>query len=173
MRRQVAIRLPAPLLLRSWPRPVVNTLDGVTDEILDYVGDPLRQGVWKRRGMVVGDVQSGKTATYTALCCKAADSGFRLIILLTGTLESLRRQTQERLDEGFVGLDSSDFLQGAQIATSKVVGVGAIDQQRMAGVFTSRSRDFSRQIMTAHNFRLDAFKEPVLLVLKKNKKIGS
>ncbi|MBP0579589.1 endonuclease [Labrys sp. LIt4] len=159
------------LLLRSWPKNVVTTLDSVTDEILDYVGDPARPGSWNRLGMVVGDVQSGKTATYTALCAKAADAGFRLIILLTGTLESLRRQTQERLDEGFVGLDSSDFLQGAQISTSKVVGVGAIDQRRMAGVFTSRSRDFSRQIMTVHNFRLDAFKEPVLLVLKKNKKI--
>ncbi len=159
------------LLLRSRARPVVNALDGVTDEILDFAGDPDREGSWTRRGMVVGDVQSGKTATYTAICDKAADAGYRLIILLTGTLESLRRQTQERLDEGFVGLDSSDFLQQAQISTSRVVGVGAIDQRRMAGVFTSRSRDFSRQIMTAHNFRLDAFKEPVLLVLKKNKKI--
>ena len=120
---------------------------------------------------MVGDVQSGKTAAYTALTGKAADAGFRLIILLTGTLESLRRQTQERLDEGFVGLDSSEMLQEAQIRTNRAVGVGVIDQRRAAGVFTSRSRDFSRQLMNHLGFRLDAFQEPVLVVVKKNKRI--
>jgi len=155
----------------DWAPLVVNTLDTVTDEILDLTGDPRRPGQWRRRGLVVGDVQSGKTATYTALACKAADAGFGLIILLTGTLESLRRQTQERLDEGFVGLDSSEVLQQPQVRTNRAVGVGLIDQQRAAGVFTSRSRDFSRQLMTQLGFRLDAFQEPVLVVLKKNKRI--
>jgi hypothetical protein len=155
----------------GWAPLVINALDRVSDEILDQTGDPSRTGAWSRRGLVVGDVQSGKTATYTALACKAADSGYRLIILLTGTLESLRRQTQERLDEGFVGLDSSEMLQQAQIRTNRAVGVGIIDQRRAAGVFTSRSRDFSRQLMTQLGFRLDAFQEPVLVVLKKNKRI--
>jgi hypothetical protein len=155
----------------SWPPLVVNTLDTVTDEILDLAGDPLRPASWRRGGLVVGDVQSGKTATYTALTAKAADAGFRLIILLTGTLESLRRQTQERLDEGFVGLDSSEILQQKQVRINRAVGVGVIDQRRAAGVFTSRSRDFSRQLMTQLGFRLDAIQEPVLVVLKKNHKI--
>ena len=155
----------------GWTPSVINTLDGVADEILDLAGNPAEPLPWRRRGLVVGDVQSGKTATYTALTCKAADAGYRLIILLTGTLESLRRQTQERLDEGFVGLDSSDVLQQAQIRLNRAVGVGLIDQRRAAGVFTSRSRDFSRQLMTQLGFRLDAFQEPVLVVLKKNKKI--
>jgi hypothetical protein len=155
----------------GWPPLVINTLDGVTDEILDLTGDPLREGAWRRRGLVVGDVQSGKTATYTALAAKAADAGFRLIILLTGTLESLRRQTQERLDEGFVGLDSSEMLQQPQVRTNRAVGVGVIDQRRAAGVFTSRSRDFSRELMTQLGFRLNAFQEPVLVVVKKNHKI--
>jgi len=73
----------------------------------------------------MGDVQSGKTATYTALTRKAADAGYRLIILLTGTLENLRRQTQERLDMGFVGLDSSGWLVARERRTSEV-GVGEI-----------------------------------------------
>ena len=55
----------------------------------------------------MGDVQSGKTATYAALMAKAADAGYRMIILLTGTLENVRRQTQERLDSGFVGFDGA------------------------------------------------------------------
>ncbi len=155
----------------GWAPQVINTLDGVSDSILDLVGDPRREASWSRRGLVVGDVQSGKTATYTALTCKAADAGYRLVILLTGTLESLRRQTQERLDEGFVGLDSSEMLQQAQIRTNRAVGVGVIDQRRSAGVFTSRSRDFSKHLMTQLGFRLDAFQVPVLVVLKKNKRI--
>jgi hypothetical protein len=155
----------------GWAPQVVNALDNVSDEILDLVGDPALEGTWSRRGLVVGDVQSGKTATYTALTCKAADAGYRLIILLTGTLESLRRQTQERLDEGFVGLDSSEMLQQAQVRSNRAVGVGVIDQRKSAGVFTSRSRDFSKVLMTQLGFRLDAFQVPVLVVLKKNKRI--
>jgi Z1 domain len=155
----------------DWPPLVINTLDQVSDDILDLAGDPQRGGAWAGRGLVVGDVQSGKTAAYTALISKAADSGYRLIILLTGRLESLRRQTQERLDEGFVGLDSSEVLQQAQMRTNRAVGVGIIDGRRAAGVFTSRSRDFNRQLVTQLGFRLDSSKEPVLVVIKKNKSI--
>lgn len=155
----------------DWPPRVINTLDQVSDDILDLVGDPRREGSWAGRGLVVGDVQSGKTAAYTALICKAADAGYRLIILLTGRLESLRRQTQERLDEGFVGLDSSEVLQQAQLRTNRAVGVGVIDGRRAAGVFTSRSRDFNRQLVTQLGFRLDSSREPVLVVIKKNNSI--
>lgn len=160
------------LLQRSgWPQRVVSTLDRVTDEILDLLQDPDVQGPWKRRGLVLGDVQSGKTATYTALCCKAADSGYKLVIILTGSLESLRRQTQERLDEGFVGLDSSGLLTQARNRANRAVGVGLIDSRKAAGVFTSREKDFSKTLLNALGFRLDAFQVPVLVVVKKNKKI--
>lgn len=153
----------------GWVRPVVTTLDAVTDEVLDLFGDPQRTGAWRRRGLVMGGVQSGKTATYTALCCKAADAGYRLIILLTGTLENLRRQTQERLDAGFIGLDSSGFLSAQR--QNRALGVGLIDQSRMGVVFTSRTADFSGQAVNRLNFRLNAFHEPILLVVKKNKRI--
>ena len=150
---------------KDWPPKVLGTLGAVTDEVLDLLGDPLKSGAWKRRGLVIGDVQSGKTATYTALCCKAGDAGYRLIILLTGTLESLRRQTQERLDDGFVGFDSSGILR--RIRNNRAVGVGIIDARRSAGVFTSRERDFSKSVVNALGFKLDSFKEPVLVVVKK------
>ena len=119
----------------------------MTDDILDLVGNPTQATPLKRRGLVVGDVQSGKTATYTALCCKAGDVGYRLIILLTGTLESLRRQTQERLDEGFVGLDSSGELR--KIRSRAAIGVGLIDGRKDAGVFTSREHDFKKALLNA------------------------
>jgi len=154
---------------KGWPPRVLATLDRVTDDILDLLGNPTQGTPWKRRGLVVGDVQSGKTATYTALCCKAGDAGYRLIILLTGTLESLRRQTQERLDEGFVGLDSSGELR--RVRSRAAIGVGLIDGRKNAGVFTSREYDFKKSLLNALGFRLDAFKIPVLVVVKKNKKI--
>jgi hypothetical protein len=157
------------LMKKDWPPKVVTTMDRVTDDILDLLGNPLQEGSWARRGLVVGDVQSGKTATYIALCCKAGDAGYRLIILMTGTLESLRRQTQERLDEGFVGLDSSGEL--TKIRTGRAVGVGLIDPRKSAGVFTSRDKDFNKTLLNALGFRLDIFQNPVLVVVKKNKHI--
>jgi hypothetical protein len=148
---------------------VVTRLDSVTDELLDLLGNPKQQNHFKLRGLVVGDVQSGKTATYTALTCKAGDAGYRLIILLTGTLENLRRQTQERLDEGFVGLDSSGEL--TTVRANRQIGVGIIDSSQFAGVFTSRLRDFNKTLLESLGFRLDGFKIPVLVVIKKNKSI--
>jgi hypothetical protein len=88
------------------PAPVVATLDQVTDEILDYCGNPDEGDDWSRRGMVMGHVQSGKTTNYSALICKASDAGYQIIILLAGLTNSLRRQTQERLDETFLGRSS-------------------------------------------------------------------
>ena len=56
-----------------------------------------------RYGLVIGDVQSGKTSTYGGLICKAADAGTKVVILLAGQTESLRQQTQERMEEDIIG----------------------------------------------------------------------
>ena len=89
-----------------------------------------------RKGLVIGDVQSGKTSTYIGLICKAADAGYKVFILLTGTIESLRRQTQERVEEGFIGIEMSD-------TDGKRVGVGLDNQPITATAFTSRANDFT------------------------------
>lgn len=157
------------LKMGGWPPRVAARLDQVTDDVLNLLGDPLKTGSWERRGLVMGDVQSGKTATYTALTCKAADAGYRLIILLTGTMENLRRQTQERLDAGFVGLDSSGWL--ARERRTSEVGVGEVNRKRMAVVFTSRTRDFNTSLVNQLNLRIRDMAEPILLVVKKNKRI--
>jgi Z1 domain len=156
------------LLRDGWSPLVAATLDRSTDELLDLLGDPTRPGPWKRRGLVVGDVQSGKTASYAALICKAADAGYRMVILLTGTLENVRRQTQERLDAAFVGLDSRDFLTTSSIGRKSHIGVGLIDGRRDGIVFTSRDHDFRKNTASALNISLEAVREPVLVVSKKN-----
>jgi hypothetical protein len=86
------------------PIEVVNSLDAITDDIIGRLEWTRRQGAWDRRGMLVGQVQSGKTANYTGLVCKAADAGYKVIVVLAGMHNSLRSQTQRRLDEGFLGL---------------------------------------------------------------------
>lgn len=148
---------------------VVNTFDKTTDEILDLCGNPEETDTWKRRGLVMGDVQSGKTANYSGLICKAADAGYKLVVLLTGTIESLRKQTQERLDESFCGLDSSAYL--ASQRSRQLVGVGLRDGSRFPAVFTSSSSDFRAQILDNLGLGLATLNEPALLVIKKHAKI--
>jgi len=159
------------LIKNGWPPRVTATLDRATDELLDLLGDPANALAWQRRGLVMGDVQSGKTATYAALVCKAADAGYRMIILLTGTLENVRRQTQERLDEAFIGFDSSDFLGSAKLRHKRHIGVGLIDGRRDGVVFTSREHDFRKNAASALNLALNSLNEPVLVVTKKNKAV--
>ena len=159
------------LLLKSgWPPLVAATLDRSTDDLLDLLGNPLDEGPWARRGLVMGDVQSGKTASYAALMCKAADTKYRMIVLLTGTLENVRRQTQERLDSALIGFDSRDFLSvGGSLGQKRHIGVGLIDGRRDGVVFTSREHDFRKQAASALNISLNSIDAPVLVVTKKNK----
>jgi hypothetical protein len=159
------------LLRNGWPPLVAATLDRATDELLDLLGNPDDAGPWKRRGLVMGDVQSGKTATYAALVSKAADAGYRMVILLTGMLENVRRQTQERMDAAFIGFDSSDFLGSAKLRHKRHIGVGLIDGRRDGVVFTSREHDFRKNAASALNISLNALNEPVLVVTKKNKAV--
>ncbi|WP_426731184.1 Z1 domain-containing protein [Myxococcus faecalis] len=154
---------------QGWPAGVLSGLDRTTDEVLDLLGNPAELNTWKRRGLVMGDVQSGKTATYSALICKAADAGYRFIILLTGTIESLRQQTQARLDEGFVGFDSSELLKRNR--RDLRVGVGLIDGRRQATVFTSSSADFRSTTLDTLGLGLNALREPAIVVIKKHTKI--
>lgn len=156
------------LLRLGWPPLIAGTLDRSSDELLDLLGNPETKTAWQRRGLVVGDVQSGKTAAYAGLICKAADAEYRMIILLTGTLENVRRQTQERLDNAFIGYDSRDYM-AAQARQKKNIGVGLIDGRRDGVVFTSREKDFRKTAASALNISIESIKEPVLVVTKKNK----
>ena len=151
------------------PLGIVSKLNDITSEIMDGLGDP-RDEAFERKGLVMGDVQSGKTNTYTTLCCKAADVGYKIIILLTGTLEPLRRQTQQRLDEGFVGFSSAGLLK-QNIQSNSVVGVGLINPNLKVAVFTSTEDDFKESTMVQLNLSISSIKDPIILVTKKNKDI--
>jgi hypothetical protein len=122
---------------------------------------------------VLGHVQSGKTANYLGVINKAADTGYKLIVLIAGIHNNLRRQTQFRVDEGFVGRPSDIVLKGrrAQAESSSYVGVGLLNRQRVPMVFTSTANDFSAQKAQGTGVAVDSSREPIILVIKKNKSI--
>lgn len=78
---------------QGWNAKLLDELDRSSDEIMDLLGNPRQTEGFQRRGLCIGDVQSGKTSNYIGLINKAADAGYRVIILLTGVIEKLRRQT--------------------------------------------------------------------------------
>ncbi len=146
---------------------VVAKMDYVTDQIMDYFGDPSWQEGFARKGLIIGDVQSGKTAMYSLLINKSADVGYKMIILLSGLQENLRRQTQERLDEGFIGEDSSFIEKNIR----KYIGVGKRGNKCVAEVFTTKDYDFRADSRKALNISIDNVSVPILFVVKKNKNI--
>ena len=163
-------------LNKKWSIPVVDRLHKTTDDIMDDLGDPKSDAPFQRRGLLLGDVQSGKTATYTAICNKAADSGYRVIIVLAGMMENLRIQTQERLDAEFVGLDSKYTLdkKADSAMRNKPVGVGLVppfNVDRRITRFTSVSTDFKASVIKSNGLNLNDLKGTALFVVKKNKSV--
>lgn len=152
---------------KCWNSNVVDSLGIVNNEILDMLGNPANINPWKRHGLVMGDVQSGKTANYTALCNKAMDSGYRVIIILAGSQENLRQQTQKRLDKELVGLDSQYLFD--KLGRKLPIGVGVINPGKFVTTFTSKDDDFDRKMEKSLGLRLKTNSEPALFVVKKQK----
>ncbi|APE07049.1 hypothetical protein BM528_15715 [Alteromonas sp. RW2A1] len=154
----------------GFPPKVVTQLDLVTDKILDHLEYPKKTGDWSRKGLVVGHVQSGKTANYTGVINKAADAGYKVIIVLAGILSALRSQTQERIDEGFIGVDSSTQLDNIPLK-KRLVGVGEYSYENVPVSFTTTVHDFKNTIAQQIRSGIGNFNQPVVLVIKKNKSI--
>lgn len=150
---------------KNWPSTVTARLDKITDSTLGDIGNPAQHGQWDRRGMVVGDVQSGKTANYTGLICKAVDAGYKLIIVLAGMTNDLRSQTQSRLDAEFLGFESEV---GKLHGNGSRIGVGLMDApgQLIAHPLTYSSHDGDFRANKSANLQLGG--SPLLLVVKKN-----
>lgn len=151
----------------------INDLNDFTNKILDKCVNPKKAGSWDRRGMVVGHVQSGKTSNYLGLINKATDAGYKVIIVIAGTISSLRRQTQERIDSGYIGRSSSAFINNQR--ENKIIGVGKYSVSTDIYSLTSSyymngdEGDFSEQV--ANRLNIPIGKNPVVFVIKKNKSI--
>ncbi|GAA2229049.1 hypothetical protein GCM10010232_14030 [Streptomyces amakusaensis] len=96
---------------KKWPETAIASLDSASDRVVERLADPTSETAYQSKGLVVGYVQSGKTANFTGVIAKAVDAGYRLVIVLGGTLNLLRAQTQRRLDMELVGREN--ILRGA------------------------------------------------------------
>jgi len=157
------------LIKEGMGEAVVQRISEITETIVDLAGDPKLEGSWSRRGLVVGHVQSGKTANYLGVINKAADAGYRVIILIAGVHNNLRSQTQERVDFGFVGRDSDQIL--SRQTNAEKIGVGSLSPGFTATAYTSRASDFSRPRAEGLGVPIQNSSEPVILVIKKNPSI--
>jgi hypothetical protein len=147
---------------KNFPILTVKNLERDLNNIVDLLGNPNVNVNFARRGLVIGDVQSGKTSNYIGLLSKAVDAGYKVVILLTGTIEKLRQQTQIRVEEGFIGYDSFN---------QKRIGVGRVDGELNIATplsMTSRVSDFTGKLDHNTVLSLNDKSQPFVFVIKKN-----
>lgn len=111
-----------------------------------------------KKGLIMSNVQSGKTANYIALINKVADVGYKLIIHMAGTHNNVRMQTQYRINNGFIGFDEIQKTE---------VGVSKYESKHRPFSFTSTKHDFKKDVVIALTFDPENSKVPVILVIKK------
>jgi len=123
-----------------WIEHSISDLDDSTTEVMERLSAPWREEAYQSKGLVVGYVQSGKTAHFTGLIAKAADAGYRLFIVLAGTINLLRSQTQRRLDKELIGKEflEDDYIEDADWANflshlGRPSELGAFDWKRLTG----------------------------------------
>jgi hypothetical protein len=157
-------------LQKGFKPGTLEALDETTDQILSLMEDPHRAGRWSTYGLVYGQVQSGKTASYTGVICKAIDAGYRAVVVLTSQHESLRHQTQERLDREFLGFNSK--LTRSSHADSPAIGVGNLGLKRpdvICQAITTRDKDFT--VGQLQGTPVNMHDVRILVVAKKNSRI--
>ena len=147
----------------------LSTLATMEEDIMRTISkfaDPKFEGALTKKGLVVGDVQSGKTANYIGLINMAVDAGYRNIVLLAGMTEDLRIQTQGRIDEGFIGGKSDTFKDGVV----EPIGIGS-EGKHYGVAFTTTVHDFNADAARSVTASAADYNKPVISVIKKNKSV--
>jgi hypothetical protein len=118
----------------------------------------------------MGHVQMGKTTNYSALISKAADAGYKVIIVLSGMTNSLRYQTQVRLDKSFVGKSSvSDATQTKLYEVAQILKYSDPSYSpRFPFCGTTQISDFNTSTARSIGAHQGAFAEPLIFVTKKS-----
>lgn len=157
---------------QGWDQDSIEkSVDLPTDEIMNALVDPSKEAISERRGMVVGYVQSGKTANYVGLINKAIDAGYKIIVVLAGMHNNLRSQTQSRVDEEVLGYETSTegIKRQKEMAESRLIGVGKYNPEIFVQTLTSRDDkgDFNK----ARKGIVLSPTVPTVIVTKKTKSI--
>jgi hypothetical protein len=157
--------------IKGWAETSVDKIDMISDEIMEDIEDPtITNRPFDRRGLVVGYVQSGKTANFMGIINKAIDSGYRIIIVLAGMHENLRQQTQERIDEEVLGMDTNSQNRQKRIGVSTLPGETyiPIDYFTESNLNPKKNGDFN---IRKSRGTAPSSDRPILFVVKKNKSI--
>ncbi len=155
---------------KNWEKSAITkSINNPTDLLLNSIANPNRGVVQEKRAMVVGYVQSGKTANYIGLINKALDAGYKYIIVLAGIHNNLRSQTQSRIDEEVLGYETSSEARQKQRerAEKNRIGVGKLYNAGFVQTLTFRDEngDFSKK-----NSSWDTHPDvPTIIVTKKIK----
>ncbi|WP_340015667.1 Z1 domain-containing protein [Paenibacillus sp. FSL K6-1318] len=145
---------------KYWSKPTIDSIDLTTNEILKSIGDPKSNKNFDKRGLVLGYVQSGKTANFTGLINKAFDIGYKLVIVLAGMHNDLRAQTQLRLEREVVG--------NVDIITGEKKGVALV---KTGGTQIETWTTVQDDISTNNAIGIKNLDKPILLVVKKQKDV--
>lgn len=151
----------------SWSITAVEEINSSTDEIMNVLTNPRKGVAGERMGMVFGYVQSGKTAHYIGMINKAYDAGYRIVIVLSGIHNSLRSQTQSRIDEEVLGYETSLESIGDMTRERNVIGVGVGPHNQVETVVQSiTTRDEKGDV----NKKTEgvSMMPPFMIVTKKN-----
>ena len=151
---------------------IIEENENIIDEILDLSGNPKIDGSWARKGLVMGNVQSGKTQNYLGLINKAMDAGYKVVILLGGHMNNLRKQTQMRVDEGVIGRESKHIV-APHLGVPKKTGVGKYRHGHNVATVTSSDEfgDFQKRIANTLGITFDNLADPIIFTVKKNHSI--
>lgn len=148
-------------VIKGFASNVITRMEENLFDITDLLGNPKGDN-FSRKGLIVGDVQSGKTANYVGLMNLATDVGYNIIIVLTGTTNTLREQTQIRIEEGLGKSSLSEGVKRIQNADYKsFIGKDPI-------YLTSRNDDFSKSRAGTYGASLGSNAVPIIIVTKKN-----
>lgn len=100
---------------KGWDAEVIASVDRASTKITNELLCPNGTKEGRYQGLVLGYVQSGKTASMAATIAKAADSGYRMVIVLAGMTNILRRQTQSRLVADVISHNPSLWIEGTTV----------------------------------------------------------
>ena len=146
---------------------VIDETRRSSKEIIKKIADPKSTSSVYVKGLVVGAVQSGKTGNFNAVINRSIDSGYGLVIVLSGIMEDLRSQTQKRIETDVIG-------EGRDVDTNTIGKKGAGEIERFGKLgnspvnqvksITSPKSDFNRALLD-NDFSLN---DVNVLVCKKN-----
>lgn len=135
----------------AWIESMITSLDKASTAVVSHLAPPQSKAPCAVKGLVLGHIQSGKTANFSAVIAKAVDEGYKLIIILAGMHNNLRMQTEARLRAELVAPHDSKTC----------TTLTDVDE----------NGDFQRRQPVSANSQLSRKDGFVLVVLKKNSSV--